>query len=57
VVLVTQKGAAKTILARNAPRLGRATAGESIISLRKGDVVVDALVPLPRPESGNGEEE
>jgi DNA gyrase subunit A len=57
VVLVTQKGAAKTILARNASRLGRATAGESIISLRKGDVVVDALVPLPRPESGNGEEE
>jgi DNA gyrase subunit A len=57
VVLVTRKGAAKTILARNAPRLGRATAGESIISLRKGDVVVDALVPLPRPEGGNGEEE
>ena len=48
VVLVTDKGAAKTILARNAPRKGRATVGESIIALRKRDVVVDAFVPYPR---------
>ncbi len=46
VVLVTEKGAAKTILAKNAPRKGRAMAGQKIISLRKGDVVVDALAPL-----------
>jgi len=49
VVLVTQKGAAKTVRAQNAPRKGRATAGRSIISLRKQDVVVDAFVPLARP--------
>jgi DNA gyrase/topoisomerase IV subunit A len=48
VVLVTEKGAAKTILAKNAPRKGRATAGQEIISLRARDVVVDAFVPLPR---------
>jgi len=48
VVLVTEKGAAKTILARNAPRAGRATAGQSIISLRRQDAVVDAFIPLPR---------
>jgi DNA gyrase subunit A len=50
VVLVTEKGAAKTILARNAPRTGRATAGQGIISLRKRDVVVDVFIPLPRTE-------
>ncbi len=48
VVLVTEKGAAKTILARNAPRKGRATVGESIIALRKQDAVVDVFVPCPR---------
>jgi DNA gyrase subunit A len=48
VVLVTEKGAAKTLLARNAPRKGRATVGESIISLRKQDTVVGAFVPCPR---------
>ena len=46
VVLVTEKGAAKTVLAKNAPRMGRATAGQGIIVLRKNDVVVDAFVPL-----------
>jgi DNA gyrase subunit A len=48
VVVVTEKGAAKTILAKNAPRKGRAAAGQSIISLRKQDVVVDAFIPLSR---------
>jgi DNA gyrase subunit A len=48
VVLVTEKGAAKTTLARNAPRKGRATAGECIIALRKQDAVVGAFVPCPR---------
>jgi DNA gyrase subunit A len=48
VVLVTEKGAAKTFLARNAPRKGRATMGESIISLRKQDAVVGAFVPCSR---------
>ncbi len=47
VVLVTRKGAAKTILAKNAPRKGRATAGQSIISLRRQDFVVNAFAPLP----------
>jgi len=47
VVLVTEKGAAKTILAKNAPRMGRATAGQSIISLRKNDAVVDAFAACP----------
>ena len=46
VVLITEKGAAKTVLAKNAPRMGRATAGQGIIALRKNDVVVDAFVPL-----------
>jgi DNA gyrase subunit A len=55
VVLVTEKGAAKTILAKNAPRMGRATSGQSIIALRKQDVVIGAFVPLPSPgaEGGN----
>ncbi len=48
VVLVTEKGAAKTILAKNAPRTGRAATGQSIISLRKQDAVVNAFVPLSR---------
>ncbi len=51
VVLITKKGAAKTVLARNAPRKGRAASGQSIIALRKQDVVVDAFVPLPLASS------
>jgi DNA gyrase subunit A len=47
VVLVTEQGAAKTILAKNAPRKGRATAGQPIISLRRQDAVAGAFVPLP----------
>ena len=50
VVLVTENGAAKTILARNAPRKGRATVGQNIISLRRQDAVVGAFVPLPAPK-------
>jgi DNA gyrase subunit A len=46
IVLVTEKGAAKTIRARNAPRMGRATQGQEVIALRGRDVVVNAFVPL-----------
>jgi DNA gyrase subunit A len=45
VIMVTERGAAKTIRARNAPRTGRATQGEEIIALRDNDVVVDAFLP------------
>jgi DNA gyrase subunit A len=51
VVLITEKGAAKTVRARNAPRKGRATSVQSIISLRKQDVVVGAFAPIPRTNS------
>jgi len=51
IVLVTEKGAAKTIRARNAPRRGRATQGQEIIALRGQDVVVSAFVPLLSPEA------
>jgi DNA gyrase subunit A len=51
IVLVTEKGAAKTIRARNAPRRGRATQGQEIIALRGQDVVVSAFVPLLPPEA------
>jgi len=55
VVLITEKGAAKTILAKNAPRMGRATAGQSIIALRRNDVVADAFVPLAPLTAENDE--
>jgi DNA gyrase subunit A len=45
VVLITEKGAAKTLLARNAPRMGRTTQGEEVIALRDGDIVINALAP------------
>jgi DNA gyrase subunit A len=45
VVLVTKKGAAKTIRANLAPRMGRATQGQEVIALRQGDVVVDTFAP------------
>ena len=50
VVLVTSKGAAKTVRARSAPRMGRPAQGRTIIALRKGDRVCDVLCPVPRPE-------
>jgi DNA gyrase subunit A len=46
VVLVTEKGAAKTIRGRNAPRMGRATQGQEVIALRGRDCVASAFVPL-----------
>ena len=52
VVMTTEKGAAKTIRARSAPRLDRATQGQSVISLRKGDVVSDLFCPYARTKSG-----
>jgi len=48
VILVTEKGAAKTIHARSAPRMGRQAQGKSVIALRKRDTVTDAFKPLPR---------
>jgi DNA gyrase subunit A len=45
VIMVTERGAAKTIRAHNAPRMGRATQGDEIIALRENDVVVDAFIP------------
>ncbi|RLC73297.1 MAG: DNA gyrase subunit A [Chloroflexi bacterium] len=45
LVLTTKKGAAKTTLARNAPRKSRVTIGEELIALRKHDVVVDVFIP------------
>ncbi|MBN1954781.1 MAG: DNA gyrase subunit A [Anaerolineae bacterium] len=56
VVLITEKGAAKTIRARSADRMGRTAQGNSIIALRKGDRVSNAFSPLPRSkqESGSG---
>jgi DNA gyrase subunit A len=51
VVLTTHKGRAKTLLARNAPRKGRATQGQEIIALRGQDVVSNVFTPLPRPEA------
>ena len=53
VVLVTEKGAAKTIRAQSAPRMGRSTAGKAVIALRKRDVVVDAFAPLYPPAASN----
>jgi DNA gyrase subunit A len=47
VVLVTDKGAAKTIRAASAPRMGRATQGKEVIALRGRDFVTDAFTPLP----------
>ncbi len=48
VVLATEKGAAKTIRARSAPRMGRSAQGKQVIALRKGDRVSDVFSPTPR---------
>ncbi len=53
IVLTTEKGAAKTILAQNAARKSRATVCEEIIALRKHDVVVAVFVPLSSPMAEN----
>jgi DNA gyrase subunit A len=45
IVLVTNKGAAKTIRGKSAPRMGRATQGDEVIALRGRDFIVDAFVP------------
>jgi DNA gyrase subunit A len=45
IVLVTDKGAAKTIRGKSAPRMGRATQGQPVIALRGRDFIVDAFVP------------
>ena len=50
VVIITRKGGAKTLLARNAPRKGRATQGQPIIALRGQDVVTGTFTPRPRLE-------
>ncbi|HIE38597.1 MAG TPA: DNA gyrase subunit A, partial [Anaerolineae bacterium] len=48
VVLVTQKGAAKTIRARSAPRMSRPAQGKPVIALRKGDRVSGVVAPTGR---------
>nr|NLD41436.1 DNA gyrase subunit A [Actinomycetales bacterium] len=50
IILVTVKGGAKAISARNAPRAGRTTVGEEIISLRPGDAVGGVLTPRAQEE-------
>jgi DNA gyrase subunit A len=55
VVLITDKGAAKTLRAKNAPRMGRATQGEEVIALRGRDFVVDAFTLLQVTESDEDE--
>ena len=45
VILSTEKGAAKTIRAKNAPRKGRAALGQEIVALREQDFVVTVIVP------------
>ncbi|MBN1814743.1 MAG: DNA gyrase subunit A [Anaerolineae bacterium] len=50
IVLVTDKGAAKTIRGKSAPRRGRATQGQPVIALRGRDFIVDAFVPRPSVE-------
>jgi DNA gyrase subunit A len=55
VVLVTDKGAAKTMRAKSAPRMGRATQGEEVIALRGRDFVVDAFTLLQAMESDEDE--
>jgi DNA gyrase subunit A len=51
IVLITDKGAAKTIRAKSAPRMGRATQGQEVIALRGRDFVTDAYAPRPSIES------
>ena len=55
IVLITDKGAAKTIRGKSAPRMGRATQGKEVIALRGRDFVTDAFTPLPplKPDSEN----
>jgi DNA gyrase subunit A len=55
LVLVTKKGAAKTIRGQVAPAMGRATQGRDVIALRAGDFVVDAFVPRPAPTADTDE--
>jgi DNA gyrase subunit A len=50
IVLVTDKGAAKTIRGKSAPRMGRATLGQPVIALRGRDFIVDAFTPRPSVE-------
>jgi len=50
VIVITEKGAAKTTRAKNAPRKGRAALGKEMIALRKQDTVIGVFVPSPRIE-------
>jgi DNA gyrase subunit A len=51
VVLVTSKGAAKTIRGRSIPSMGRITQGEEVIALRSGDAVSASFVPSLSPNT------
>jgi len=47
-VLITARGVFKAVDADSIPQMGRPAQGKAIITLRKGDEVVDAVCPLPR---------
>ncbi|MBN1979454.1 MAG: DNA gyrase subunit A [Anaerolineae bacterium] len=55
IVLITDKGAAKTIRGRSAPRMGRATQGQEVIALRGRDFIADAFAPHSPLGSDNDE--
>jgi len=54
VILVSAKGATKKLRVRNAPRMGRATRGKILMSLRGGDSLADIICPVGRVELGHG---
>jgi DNA gyrase subunit A len=50
VILVSAKGATKRLRVRSAPRMGRATRGKILMSLRGGDSLADIICPVERVE-------
>ncbi|MDX9953493.1 MAG: DNA gyrase C-terminal beta-propeller domain-containing protein, partial [Anaerolineae bacterium] len=52
IIMVTQRGAAKTLTGRSIKEQGRATRGTSVIALQGRDLVAAAVVPESRVEGG-----
>lgn len=50
IVLVSAKGGTKKLRVRSAPRMGRATRGKALMSLRGGDRLVDVVCSGERAE-------
>ena len=50
IVLVSAKGGTKKLRVRSAPRMGRATRGKVLMSLRGGDSLTDVVCLEERPE-------